>query len=218
MTKTDKGIKGSVKEGYYNAFHAPCNIILHTPPVPGKMDMYQYIACTPTCPGQMRMVYRAYRNFGTWIERVAPLRRMFLNFSMKIIFQDYRLLLGQQQRLRERALPWNSAIQVDSLPVLYRRYWQRTFGKLSADGPWWRGWDGSMDVEDLDRIGAWSRDFDCDGCAVPRAPHHPQNPLQVPGAPGTGLCRSLPSSSLRQTGLLIFAAFGGAAVAMALSH
>lgn len=75
-------------------------------------------------------------------------------------------------RLREGALPWNSTIQVDCLPVAYRRYWQRTFG--SKDGPWWRGWDGKLDVEDLDRVGSWDREFDCNGCAVPRKPHHPQ--------------------------------------------
>ena len=158
--------------GYYNGFEAPCNIVLHTPPVPGKMDLYQYVGCTPTAPGQMRMIYRAYRNFATWAEKIPPLRRLFDNMSRKIIFQDYQLLLGQQMRLREGALPWNSTIQVDCLPVAYRRYWQRTFG--SKDGPWWRGWDGKLDVEDLDRAGSWEREFDCNGCAVPKKPHHPQ--------------------------------------------
>lgn len=192
VTKTANGFRGSVKEGYYNGFEAPCNIVLHTPPVPGKMDLYQYIGCTPTAPGQMRMIYRAYRNFATWAEKIPPLRRLFDDMSKKIIFQDYQLLLGQQMRLREGALPWNSTIQVDCLPVAYRRYWQRTFG--SKDGPWWRGWDGKLDVEDLDRVGSWDREFDCNGCAVPRKPHHPQNVLEIPGAAGQPLRPAAPSA------------------------
>merc|ERR1719203_1128188 len=96
MKKTKYGVRGWVKEGpYYNQFEAPCNIVLHTPPVPGKMDMYQYVACTPTAPGQMRMVYRAYRNFAKFIDRIPPLKAMFDKSSLKVIFQDYNLLLGQ---------------------------------------------------------------------------------------------------------------------------
>lgn len=182
VTKTPRGIRGEVKQGYFNGFEAPCTIVLHTPPKPGKMDMWQYVSCTPTAPGQMRMLYRAYRNFATFVEYVPPLRRIFNHFSKKIIFQDYDLLIGQQQRLREGALPGNSAIQVDNLPVVYRNYWKRTFGKRDKDGPWWRGWDGGLDLEDLAKIGAWSRDFDCSGCAVPQRPHHPQNPLEVSGS------------------------------------
>ena len=76
-------------------------------------------------------------------------------------------------RLREGALAWNSTIQVDCLPLAYRRYWQRSFGK-KTDGPWWRGWDGKMEIEDLEKIGSWDKEFDCNGCAVPKKPHHPQ--------------------------------------------
>merc|ERR1712050_639322 len=157
---------------------APSTIILHTPPVPGKMDMYQYVACTPSAPGHMRMVYRAYRNFATWIDRIPPLKRIFDSFSNKIIFQDYSLLIGQQQRLNEGALAWNSTIQVDILPLMYRKYWQSTFGNLSEDGPWWRGWNGKLDVEELHRFSGHAKDFDCNGCALPSRPHHPKNSLE----------------------------------------
>eukprot|EP00747_Dinoflagellata_sp_TGD_P033278 gnl/TRDRNA2_/TRDRNA2_136512_c0_seq1.p1 gnl/TRDRNA2_/TRDRNA2_136512_c0~~gnl/TRDRNA2_/TRDRNA2_136512_c0_seq1.p1 ORF type:complete len:457 (-),score=55.35 gnl/TRDRNA2_/TRDRNA2_136512_c0_seq1:90-1268(-) len=218
LTKTPRGILGSVKDGYYNAFVAPCNIVLHTPPKPGKLDMYQYVGCTPTAPGQMRMVYRAYRNFALWIDRVPPLRRYFDSFSLKIVFQDYQLLLGQQRRLSEKGNPWNSSIQVDMLPLLYRRYYQRTFGNVSKDGPWWRGWDGNLDMEDLAKIGAWDKDFDCGGCAVPRRPHHPQNPLDVPGAPGVApgpVPVVIPRG--RDAMLLLASAAAGAAVAVLLS-
>ena len=160
-------------EGYYNGFEAPCNIVLHTPPVPGQMDLYQFIACTPSAPGQMRMIYRSSRNFATWAERIWFLRRIFENMTMKIIFQDYQLLLGQQQRLQEGALPWNSTIQVDALPLAYRRYWQKTYGKRQ-DGPWWRGWHGKLEIEELARLGSWDKDFDCHGCAIPKKPYHPR--------------------------------------------
>merc|ERR1712113_425578 len=99
------------------------------------------------------------------------------NLSRKIVFQDYTLLLGQQQRLRERAQPWNAAIQVDKLPVLYRRYYQSTFGDTSSSGPWWRGWDGSLDIENLEKLGSFDRDFDCNGCSLPKRPHHPQKDM-----------------------------------------
>jgi len=217
LTKTRQGLRGSVKQGYYNAFEAPCNIVLHTPPVPGKMDMYQFVACTPTAPGHMRMVYRAYRNFATWIDRIPPLRRLFDGFSRKIVFQDYELLRGQQQRLREHALPWNSTIQVDILPLTYRRYWQRTFGNRTKEGPWWRGWDGNLDLEDLDRAGSWDKDFDCNGCAIPRNPHHPQNCLEVPGAPGQPLRPQVPLTGWERWGpVLLSATLLTAAAAIAI--
>lgn len=181
IKKTPRGIRGEVKEGYFNGFEAPCTIVLHTPPKPGKMDMWQYVCCTPTAPNQMRMIYRAYRNWATFVEKIPPLKRLFDSFSRKIVFQDYDLLCGQQQRLTEKALAWNAAIQVDNLPVMYRNYWKRTFGKSGKDSPWFRGWDGSMDVEELDKLGVWDRDFDCSGCAVPRRPHHPQNMLEISG-------------------------------------
>jgi hypothetical protein len=198
MFKLEHGIKGVVKEGYYNAFVAPSTIVLHTPPVPGKMDMYQYVACTPTAPGQMRMVYRAYRNFATWIDHVPPLKSLFDSFSLKIVFQDYSLLVGQQQRLKEKALAWNSTVQVDILPLTYRRYHARTFGNLKEDGPWWRGWDGSMDVEDLHLVRAWDKDFDCNGCAIPVRPHHPLNVLEISGQPTNAIRPQPPPSRLRR--------------------
>ncbi|CAJ1333912.1 unnamed protein product [Effrenium voratum] len=197
IEKTANGFRGRIKPEYYNAFEAPCNIVLHTPPKPGSWDMYQYVACTPTAPGQMRMVYRAYRNFATWVEKVPPLKRAFDRMSQKIVFQDYQLLLGQQLRLREHALPWNSTIQVDCLPLAYRKYWQRTFGK--KDGPWWRGWDGKLDVEDLEKLGSFDKEFDCNGCALPKRPHHPQNVLEVSGTPGVAL-RPEPSAAWKVWG------------------
>lgn len=41
-----------------------------------------------------------------------------------------------------------------------------------------------MDVEELGRLGAWDRDFDCNGAAIPKRPWHPRNVLEVSGAPG----------------------------------
>mmetsp|Transcript_161354 Transcript_161354/g.518065 ORF Transcript_161354/g.518065 Transcript_161354/m.518065 type:complete len:433 (+) Transcript_161354:157-1455(+) len=212
IKKTPRGIRGEVKEGYFNGFEAPCTIVLHTPPKPGKMDMWQYVNCTPSAPGQMRMVYRSYRNWATFVQWIPPLRRMFDSFSAKIVFQDYNLLLGQQMRLREKGLAWNAAIQVDNLPVMYRNYWKRTFGKTDKDSPWWRGWDGSLDVEDLDRLGVFSKDFDCNGCAVPHRPHHPQNSLEVSGrlAP----LRPQPAQGYPWLGFLVAAAIGALAAKM----
>lgn len=200
VVKTPKGIRGICKgkEEYFNAFEAPALIILHTPPVPGKMDMWQYTACTPTSPGQVRVVHRSYRNWAKWVDKIGPLKRMFDAFSEKILFQDYSLLIGQHQRLREGANPWNSSIQVDILPVIYRNFYKRTFGNHTKDGPWWRGWDGSLDVEDLDRIGAFSKDFDCNGCALPVRPHHPRNMLEFSGQPAFPL-RPQPADSTWKT-------------------
>lgn len=218
MIKTPRGFKGIVKDGYYNAFEAPCTVVLHTPPVPGKMDMYQYFACTPSAPGHMRMVYRAYRNFAKWIDRIPPLRRIFDGFSNKIIFQDYILLLGQQQRLREGALAWNSTIQVDILPLTYRKYWQRTFGNLSADGPWWRGWDGSLDVEELHRFSGLDKDFDCNGCALPRRPHHPKNSLEESGRPAQAMRPQPPPSAWREWAPLVASSLALVLAAAALTR
>jgi phenylpropionate dioxygenase-like ring-hydroxylating dioxygenase large terminal subunit len=187
MFELQNGFVGKVDENSCNGFVAPSNIVLHTPIKKGSMEMWQFVACTPTAPGQFRMVYRAYRNWAKWVDMIPPLKRMFDSFSLKIIFQDYNLLLGQQYRLREKALPWNSSIQVDCLPILYRKYWKKTFGDTSKNGPWFAGWDGSMDVEELDRLGGFDHDFDCGGCAIPKRPHHPQNLLEISGLPGNAI-------------------------------
>ena len=96
------------------------------------------------------------------MEWIPPLKRYFDTFSHKIVFQDYELLVNQQQRLAEGANPWNQAIQVDELPLLYRTFWKRTFRDVGKGGVWWRGWKGSADIEDLDAIVGHC--FDMDGC------------------------------------------------------
>ena len=118
--------------GPFLTFMAPCHVILHTPVMPSKnWDMWQYVSCTPVAPNKMRMVYRAYRN---WLAKPdfifgnSLVKNFMDKFSTKIIFQDYELLAAQAQRLGERALPWNSSIQADCLPLLYRRFWRKTFG------------------------------------------------------------------------------------------
>jgi phenylpropionate dioxygenase-like ring-hydroxylating dioxygenase large terminal subunit len=177
MTVTPRGVRGQVKEGYFNQFDAPCTVVLHTPPVPGKMDMWQFVACTPIGHNRMRLVYRAYRNFATWIDYIPPLAAYFNSFSNKIIFQDYALLAGQQQRILEGAPPWNASVQVDSLPLAYRRWWKKTYGDLTAEGPWWRGWNGEVDIEELGKTASWG--FDCGGCSTPVLPDHPYNPIPM---------------------------------------
>ena len=44
-----------------NGFRFPCHIELYTPIKPG-WEMYQFVACVPSAPGRMRMMYKAYRN------------------------------------------------------------------------------------------------------------------------------------------------------------
>jgi hypothetical protein len=140
-----------------------------------------------------------YRNWMRWATFIPYLEASLMRSSMKIIFQDYNLLASQQQRLSDNANPWNAAIQVDCAPLMYRRYWRKTYAvglstlgcvpdegdaegpatTLSAtlvdsrSGPWWRGWDGKRtDVEDLGLGG-----YDCNGCYVDVQPFHPQNPF-----------------------------------------
>lgn len=169
MTKIEQGIRGQVKAGFFNTFIAPCWVILYTPIRPG-WRMVQICGCTPSAPGRMRFVYRTYRNFGTWIHSIPFLGPIFDKFSLKIVFQDYEMLFGQQQRLNEGALPWNSAIQVDNLPVLYRKWATKAF-----QSAYWNGWNPRklLDVEDL----AKSARINCDGCNKSQ-PYHPLNPFQ----------------------------------------
>mmetsp|Transcript_33240 Transcript_33240/g.48839 ORF Transcript_33240/g.48839 Transcript_33240/m.48839 type:complete len:503 (-) Transcript_33240:124-1632(-) len=200
---TDPNLNPNNKEGEHTnsflAFAEPCHNILHTPLNNKNWDFWQFASCTPTKPGQMRLVYRMYRNWFTFVDKFPPLKRIFAALNRKIIFQDYNLLAGQQQRLWEGANAWNAAVQADCLPMLYRQFWRKTFGanwqgttqrnnrsttgdeqedQNTKKGVWFRGYDKRvlMDIEDLDRVS--TAHFDCDGCAAPAVPFHPLNPFQ----------------------------------------
>lgn len=59
------------------------------------------MVCLPTRPGHMRLIYMHSRSFLTFLEHV-PLMNWYNNrLSTKIVFQDYKMLHGQQARLNQ---------------------------------------------------------------------------------------------------------------------
>jgi hypothetical protein len=63
-----------------------------------------------------------------------PLMQWYLRkMSMKVVFQDYELLHGQQARLSQLAKPWNSPIQVDGLPKAYRMWLRKAMSLREVD-------------------------------------------------------------------------------------
>lgn len=110
--------------------------------------------CLPTRPGHMRLIYMHSRSFLTFLEYV-PLMNVYNKvLSTKIVFQDYKMLHGQQARLNQGAKAWHSPIQVDGLPKQYRNWLraalkskqnenikQDDYSCRQLDGPWFRGWN-----------------------------------------------------------------------------
>ncbi|RUS14264.1 hypothetical protein BC937DRAFT_94082 [Endogone sp. FLAS-F59071] len=127
-------------------FRAPCHIQLQFKFKNGWL-LHQTLHCVPTRRGHMRLIYRESRTFFTMSYSLQFLSGFMENFTKKIIFQDYELLRGQQNRLRQGAKEWNSPIQVDALPWLYRQWWKVSFGRRGAGDPWFKGYSG--DMEDL---------------------------------------------------------------------
>ncbi|RUP43334.1 hypothetical protein BC936DRAFT_137330 [Jimgerdemannia flammicorona] len=145
-TGTDEQKTGMNKEDPEFLFTAPCHIQLHSR---FKEDwlFHQTIHCVPTRRGHMRIIYRESRTFFQLGYSIPFATEYMKNFSKKIIFQDYELLRGQQNRLRQGANEWNSPIQVDVLPRLYRQWWKASYGRRGAFDPWFKGYSG--DIEDL---------------------------------------------------------------------
>jgi chlorophyllide a oxygenase len=129
-------------------FIPPCHIRLKHEFSP-DWRFEQSIHCVPIRPGHMRLIYRQGRNFFNWVNYLPGMHWYLTYLSEKIVFQDYELLHGQQLRLAQGAKPWNSSIQVDQLPKLYRQWFKKTKG-------WFAGF--GKDVEDLTSEG-------CGGCS-----------------------------------------------------
>jgi phenylpropionate dioxygenase-like ring-hydroxylating dioxygenase large terminal subunit len=149
--KTDHGqsIYGDCDQGGTKTrfeFIAPCHIRLKHEIKPG-WSFEQTMHCIPIRPGHMRLIYRHERSFLKWLEALPGMNWYNRYFSTKIVFQDYELLHGQQLRLNQKGKPWNSPIQVDQLPKVYRNWFKKT-----------RGWfNGYGDMEDMMTDG-------CTGC------------------------------------------------------
>lgn len=123
-------------------FIPPCHIQLSTEFKPGWI-FAQTMHCVPLTHGYMRLIYRQNRSFLTWIDKIPGMSSIYTRQSRKIVFQDYELLHGQQDRLDMGAKPWNAPIQVDTLPKYYRDWWKKAMYK----DPYFKGY--SNDLEDL---------------------------------------------------------------------
>jgi len=131
-------------EGQKFAFLPPCHVNLELVMPDGK-TFCQTMHTIPLKKGHSRVIYQQSRNFFTWVDSLPFMGSLYMHFSRKIIFQDYEMLKGQQDRLRQGAKEWNSPIQIDNLPKAFRQWWKLAMKKK----PWFQGYSDQKDIEDL---------------------------------------------------------------------
>ena len=127
-------------------FKVPCHVYIYTQ-IKSGWDIELVIPCIPTRPGHMRLIFRQGRTFFKFLNNLPFYQQIMEHRSLKIVMQDYDLLHGQQARLRQRAKPWNTPIQVDRLPALYRSW----YNSAMKAKPFFQGYNSS-DIEDLDNV------------------------------------------------------------------
>ncbi|KAI8821855.1 uncharacterized protein EV422DRAFT_527303 [Fimicolochytrium jonesii] len=108
-------------------FIPPCHVQICTD-IKGH-KFHQTIHCVPTQPGQTRVIYRHSRNYWNWVDWLPYVGTMYNSAWTKRVVEDYRLLKGMQERLRDGAKPWNAPIQADLLPRYYREWYKRCMVK-----------------------------------------------------------------------------------------
>jgi len=114
--------------------------------------LHMFFYAVPTAPGQCRHLFVMYRNWGwflNWIPRSVP-----LPLDLGVIHGDTIGMLSQQRNMREGAPHITLATPSDEMAIKYRKWLSKAMrgsGKEGADGqsPWWRGWNGKLDIEDL---------------------------------------------------------------------
>ncbi|PKU72707.1 chlorophyllide a oxygenase, chloroplastic [Dendrobium catenatum] len=127
-------------EGYWDPypidmeFRPPC-MVLSTIGIskPGKLEgqttrqcsthLHQLHVCLPSSRQKTRLLYRMSLDFAPILKHVPFMHILWRHFAEKVLNEDLRLVLGQQERMINGANIWNLPVTYDKLGVRYR-FWR----------------------------------------------------------------------------------------------
>ncbi|PWA66049.1 pheophorbide a oxygenase, Rieske [Artemisia annua] len=126
-------------------FRPPC-IVLSTIGIskPGKLEgqstkqcathLHQLHVCLPSSRNKTRLLYRMSLDFAPLLQNVPFMHILWKHFAEKVLNEDLRLVLGQQDRMINGANVWNWPVSYDKLGVRYR-LWRNTLEKGAKQLP-----------------------------------------------------------------------------------
>ncbi|XP_076900451.1 chlorophyllide a oxygenase, chloroplastic-like [Bidens hawaiensis] len=124
-------------EGYWDPypidmeFRPPC-MVLSTIGIskPGKLEgqstkqcsthLHQLHVCLPSSRNKTRLLYRMSLDFAPVLQYVPFMHILWRHFAEKVLNEDLRLVLGQQDRMINGENVWNMPVSYDKLGVRYR--------------------------------------------------------------------------------------------------
>ncbi|KAJ9560430.1 hypothetical protein OSB04_005590 [Centaurea solstitialis] len=124
-------------EGYWDPypidmeFRPPC-MVLSTIGIskPGKLEgqstkqcsthLHQLHVCLPSSRNKTRLLYRMSLDFAPILQYVPFMHYLWRHFAEKVLNEDLRLVLGQQDRMINGENVWNLPVSYDKLGVRYR--------------------------------------------------------------------------------------------------
>lgn len=129
----------SALQGYWDPypidmeFRPPC-MVLSTIGIskPGKLEgqntkqcsthLHQLHVCLPSSRHKTRLLYRMSLDFAPILKHVPFMQHLWRHFAEKVLNEDLRLVLGQQERMIKGANVWNWPVPYDKLGVRYRQW------------------------------------------------------------------------------------------------
>ncbi|NP_001142071.2 Chlorophyllide a oxygenase, chloroplastic [Zea mays] len=112
-------------------FRPPC-MVLSTIGIskPGKLQgkstrqcsthLHQLHVCLPSSRNKTRLLYRMSLDFAPWLKHVPLMHLLWSHFAEKVLNEDLRLVLGQQEGMIDGANVWNWPVSYDKLGIRYR--------------------------------------------------------------------------------------------------
>ncbi|MCL7038397.1 hypothetical protein MKW94_029313 [Papaver nudicaule] len=112
-------------------FKPPC-MVLSTIGIskPGKLEgqstaqcathLHQLHVCLPSSKNKTRLLYRMSLDFAPILQHIPLMHILWRYFANKVLNEDLRLVLGQQERMIKGANVWNLPVTYDKLGVRYR--------------------------------------------------------------------------------------------------
>lgn len=112
-------------------FRPPC-MVLSTIGIskPGKLEgqsteqcsthLHQLHVCLPSSRQKTRLLYRMSLDFAPMLEHVPFMQYLWKYFAEKVLNEDLRIVIGQQDRMLNGANVWNLPVSYDKLGVRYR--------------------------------------------------------------------------------------------------
>ncbi|XP_073052758.1 chlorophyllide a oxygenase, chloroplastic-like isoform X1 [Primulina eburnea] len=126
-------------------FRPPC-MVLSTIGIskPGKLEgqstrecsthLHQLHVCLPSSRQKTRLLYRMSLDFAPILKHIPFMQYLWIHFAEKVLNEDLRLVIGQQERMLNGANIWNMPVSYDKLGVRYR-LWRDSVEQGSNQSP-----------------------------------------------------------------------------------